>query len=291
MKRLSLPFLALNGATAVLLLAFSVFPLAYVGYLSVVDIKTGQLAGAFAGLENYIFVLENSSTVQAFKTTLYFSTLSVLLAVVIGTGIALAMDSRHPLGRWLMIAVVLPWAIPEVANALAWKWVFDYNWGAFNALLKALGIIREYRPWFSSAASAMHCLIFAYSWKIVPFVVVIIYAALKSIPQELIESAEIDGAGTFAMLRHVRLPLIMPAVMVAVLFCVVFSMRAFDLIYLLTKGGPGDATSVLSYYTYVTTFEFGDVGAGASVSVLLAVATLAATGVYWWLLQRLERDP
>jgi multiple sugar transport system permease protein len=136
----------------------------------------------------------------------------------------------------------------------------------------------------------MHCLIFAYSWKIVPFVVIINFAALRTIPVELIESAQIDGAGWFKQLWHVRLPLILPALAVALLFCVIFSMRAFDLVYLLTKGGPGEATAVLSYYTYATTFEFGDVGAGAAVSIMLAGVTLVATVIYWYLLQRLEHD-
>jgi len=268
---------------------FTILPLIYIGYLSVVGIKTGQLVGRFVGLENYDFVLSSSSTITAFSNTLYFSTLSVVLAVAAGTVIALLIDSRVPFSKYLIAAVILPWAIPEVVNALLWKWVFDYTWGAFNALLVALGVIGKYQAWFSDGATAMHALVFAYSWKLVPFVVVIVYAALRSISPELIEAAEIDGAGWFGVLWYMRLPLIMPALAVATLFCVIFSMRAFDLIYLLTKGGPGESTVVLSYYTYATTFEFGDIGSGAATSVILAAATLTATLVYWWALQRAER--
>jgi multiple sugar transport system permease protein len=289
-ERRSAPFFVLNGMTVLLVAAFSVLPLFYIGYLSLVNLKTGQLVGGFVGLENYHFVLETPATSTVFWNTFYFSTLSVVLSLFIGVVIALLMDSKLPFSKLLIAAVILPWAIPEVVNALVWKWVFDYNWGALNALLKALGIIDTYQSWFSDGTTAMHCLIFAYSWKIVPFVVIINFAALRAIPSELVESAQIDGAGWFALLWHVRLPLILPALAVALLFCVIFSMRAFDLVYLLTKGGPGEATSVLSYYTYATTFEFGDIGAGSAISVMLAGATLVATAVYWHLLQRLERD-
>src|SRR6185503_10832769 len=134
-------------------------------------------------------------------------------------------------------------------------------------------------------------LIFAYSWKLVPFVVLILYAALRTISADVIESAQLDGAGAVRLFRHITLPLILPALTVAILFCVIFSMRAFDLVYLLTRGGPGEATTVLSYYTYAKTFEFGDFGAGAAVSVLLAGATLVLTVAYWRMLRRLEGEP
>ena len=284
------PFLITVGAGLLLIALFSVFPLFYVSYLSLVDLKAGETVGYFIGLENYQFVLEESSTITAFTNTFYFSTLSVILATLIGLGIALLIDSETPLNKFLIAAAVLPWAIPEVVNALMWKWFFDFNWGALNALLKLLGLIDKYLPWFSDGVTAMHSLIFAYSWKLVPFVVIILYAALKTIPLEVIECAQLDGAGAINLFRHITLPLIMPALAVAILFCVIFSMRAFDLVYLLTRGGPGESTTVLSYFTYAKTFEFGDFGAGSAISVLLAVATLLATIGYWWLLRRVEKE-
>jgi ABC-type sugar transport systems, permease components len=284
------PFFVLNGTALILILAFSVLPVFYVAYLSTLDIKPGELVGHFVGFSNYSFVMESPSIGVTFRNTLLFSTCSVVLAVTIGAAIAFLMDSKIRFRFVLMAAVVLPWAVPEVVNALVWKWIFDYHWGALNAFLKAIGVISTYHPWLSDATTAIYCLIFAYSWKLVPFVVVIIYAALRAIPEELVESGQVDGATAAGVLWHIRLPLVTPAVVVATIFCVIFSMRAFDLVYLLTKGGPGDATSVLSYYTYVTTFEFGDVGAGSAVSVMLAVATLAATVVYWRLSARLEQE-
>ena len=280
----------LNALAFALIALFSVLPLFYVGYLSLVDVKAGQLTGPFVGLENYKFVLDDASTWTAFRNTFYFSSLSVVVATLIGTGIALLLDSDAPWTSILLAATVLPWAIPEVVNALMWKWIFNYNWGALNALLVAVGAIAKYRPWFSDGPTAMHALIFAYSWKLVPFVVLILYAALRTISQEIVESAKIDGAGTVRMFRHITLPLIVPALTVAILFCAIFSMRAFDVVYLLTKGGPGAATTVLSYYTYAKSFEFGDFGAGSAVSVILATATLAVVLVYWRMLLRADRN-
>lgn len=285
------PFVAINALSVALIGAFTVVPLVYVGYLSLADLRAGEALGTFVGTGNYAFVLQDRSTLTAFRNTFYFSTLSVVLATAIGTAIALLLDVEAPGSPLLLGAAVLPWAIPEVVNALMWKWIFDFNWGALNAVLTALGVIPEYRAWFSDGTTAMHALVVAYSWKLVPFVVIILYAALRTIPSELVESAQIDGAGGLRLLRYVTLPLIMPALTVAVLFCVIFSMRAFDLVYLLTRGGPGEATTVLSYYTYAKTFEFGDFGAGAAVSVLLAAATLVIIVAYWQVLRRAEAEP
>jgi ABC-type sugar transport system permease subunit len=284
------PFVAVNAVSVALVAAFTLFPLAYVGYLSLADLRAGEAVGAFAGTANYEFVLQDRSTWTAFRNTFYFSTLSVLLATAAGVGIALLLDAGAPGAPLLLAAAVLPWAIPEVVNALMWKWIFDFNWGALNAVLTGLGVIPRYRAWFSDGTTAMHSLVFAYAWKLVPFVVITLYAALRTIPVELVESARIDGAAGVRLLRHVTLPLVMPALTVAILFCVIFSMRAFDLVYLLTRGGPGEATTVLSYYTYAKTFEFGDFGAGAAVSVLLAAATLVMIVAYWRVLRRAEGE-
>jgi multiple sugar transport system permease protein len=271
---------ALNLPAAVLVLAFSALPLVYVGWLSVQDLRSGVTSGGLAGWANYRFVLADASVQGAFWNTLYFSALSVVLATLVGLGIALLLDSRAPGAGWLVMGAVLPWAIPEIVNALMWQWIYNPTYGALNGLLVSVGALDRYRAWLSTPASAMHAIVFAYAWKLVPFVVIILYAALRSVPAEVHESAQIDGAGDWGQLRHVTLPLIAPAIAVAVVFCVVWSMRAFDVVYLLTKGGPGEATTLLSYLTFTKAFEFGDLGAGAAVACLLAAVTLAMTLVY-----------
>jgi len=271
----------LNLPALALVLGFSVLPIFYVGYLSLQDLRLGSAGtGGFAGLANYRFVLADSSVATAFANTLYFSVLAVAIATSVGLGIALLLDSETPGARWLVLAAVLPWAIPEIVNALMWQWIYNPTYGALDGLLVSLGLLQEYRAWLSTPGSAMHAVIFAYSWKLVPFVVIILYAALRSIPAELYESAQTDGADRWAQFRYVTLPLIGPAVAVAVLFCVVWSMRAFDIVYLLTRGGPGEATVVLSYFVFTKAFEFGDMGAAAAVAVALAAVTFGVTCIY-----------
>jgi ABC-type sugar transport system permease subunit len=281
----------LNAPALLLVLAFSVLPIVYVGYLSLLDLRLGTGSfGTFAGLDNYHFVLGDRSVVRAFWNTLYFSVVSVAVATLIGLGIALLLDSGIPGSGWLVFGAVLPWAIPEIVNALMWQWIYNPTFGAFNGLLVTLGLLEDYRAWLSTPLSAMHAVIFAHAWKLVPFVVIILYAALRSIPAELYESAQLDGAGSWAQFRYVTFPLAAPAIAVAVLFCVVWSMRAFDIVYLLTRGGPGEATVILSYFVFTKAFEFGDLGAAAAVACLLAVLTFAITCVYLRVLPKGEPE-
>jgi ABC-type sugar transport system permease subunit len=274
----------LNVPAIVLVLAFSALPILYVGWLSLQDLRAGVAAGGWVGAANYRFVLSDASTLTAFGNTLYFSAGSVGLATVVGLGVALLLDSRAPGAAWLIVGAVLPWAIPEIVNALLWQWIYNPTYGALNGALVSLGVLDRYRTWLSTPSSAMHAIIFAYAWKLVPFVVIVLFAALRSVPGDVYESAQIDGADDWRQFRHITWPLVAPAVAVAVTFCVVWSMRAFDIVYLLTKGGPGEATVLLSYLTFTKAFEFGDLGAGAAVACLLAGVTLAMTLVYLRLL-------
>lgn len=270
----------LNAPAALLVLSFSVLPVIYVLYLSFQDLRLGGVAGGFAGWANYRYVLEDPSVRRAFGNTLYFSGLSVAIATLVGMGIALLLGSRALGARWLILAAVLPWAIPEIVNALLWQWIYNPNYGALNGLLIGIGALKDYAAWLSTPLSAMHAVIFAYSWKLVPFVVIILYAGLQSIPVELYESAQTDGASDWAQFRHITLPLLAPALAVAVLFCLVWSMRAFDIVYLLTRGGPGEGTVVLSYFVFAQAFEFGDLGAASAVACLLAALTFVITCGY-----------
>ena len=283
--------LVLNAPTVLLILAFSVLPIIYVAYLSFQDLRLGApVSGGFAGWENYVYILGDSSVARAFVNTLYFSALSVGIATLVGLGIALLLDSKIRGAIWLVMAAVLPWAIPEIVNALMWQWIYNPTYGVLNGLLVSLGIIDEYRAWLSTPVSAMHAVAFAYAWKLVPFVVIILYAALRSIPEELYQAAQIDGAASWGQFRYVTLPLLAPAVAVAVLFCVVWSMRAFDIVYLLTRGGPGEATVVLSYFVFTKAFEFGDLGAAAAVACVLATLTFALICAYIWILPKGEES-
>ena len=279
-----------NVPAVVLVLAFSVVPLVYIAYLSFQDLRFGFGTGGFVGFDNYRYVLEDPVVIKALVNTLYFSFVSVLIATAIGLVIALLLDSNTKASGWLVAAVVLPWAIPEIVNALMWRWIYNPTYGALNGLLTSLGFLDEYVSWLSTPTSAMTAVIFAYSWKLVPFVAIMLYAGLRSIPADLYESAQIDGAGPINLFRYITLPMLAPSLVVAVLFCVTWSMRAFDIVYLLTQGGPGGSTMVLSYFVLTRAFETGDLGAAAAVGCLLALITLAVTSLYIRVLPKDEVD-
>ena len=270
----------LNAPAVLLVLCFSVLPLAYVVYLSLLDTPPGALAADFAGPSNYRFALADPSVIRAIWNTLYFSAASVGISTPIGLAIALLLDSGIAGAGWLVFAVVLAWAVPDIVNAMMWQWIYNPTYGALDGLLFTVGLLRTYTAWLSTPVSAMNALIFAYSWKLVPFAVIILYPALRSVPHELHESAATDGAGAWARLRHVTLPLIAPSLAVAVLFGVVWSMRAFDIIYILTAGGPGESTLVLSYFVFAQAFQFGDLGAASAVACILAATTFILTSLY-----------
>jgi ABC-type sugar transport system permease subunit len=278
----------LNLPTVALVVAVGIIPVLYVVFLSVQNARLGSSqTTSFAGWSNYSFILSDASVTNAFRNTFYFSFLSVVTAVSVGLGIAVLMTNETlRWSKWLIFGIVLPWAIPEIVNALVWQWIYNPTYGALNGLLVSLHLRGDYRAWLSTPSSAMHAVVFAYSWKLVPFVVLVLYAALRSIPAELYECAQLDGATPWAQFRYISWPFVAPAMAVAVLFSVVWSMRAFDIVYLLTSGGPGEATMLLSYFTFAKAFQFGDLGAGAAVACLLVALTLGMTFVYWRMLAR-----
>jgi multiple sugar transport system permease protein len=276
----------LNVPTAALIAAVGLVPVLYVAFLSFQSARLGSPRSmSFAGWSNYSYILSDASVANAFRNTFYFSLLSVVVAVGVGLGIAVLMNNDAlTVDRWLILGVVLPWAIPEIVNALVWQWIYNPTFGALNGLLVSLHLRGDYRAWLSTPSSAMHAVVFAYSWKLVPFVVLVLYAALRSIPGELYECAQLDGAASWAQFRYISWPFLAPAMAVAVLFSAVWSMRAFDIVYLLTSGGPGEATMLLSYFTFAKAFQFGDLGASAAVACLLLVITLGITSIYWRML-------
>ena len=211
----------------------------------------------------------------------YFATLSVAIATASRPWPRAPAGQRVAGAPWLVAGAVLPWAIPDIVNALMWQWIYNPTYGALNGLLVSLGVLETYRAWLSTPWSAMHAVVVAYSWKLVPFVVIILYAALRSVPPEVYESAQIDGAGRMGPLR-LRQPArsSLRRSPSPCLFCVVWSMRAFDIVYLLTRGGPGERPWSSATSRSPRRFEFGDLGAGAAVACVLGAATLAMTLVY-----------
>jgi ABC-type sugar transport system permease subunit len=248
--------------------------------LQKVQLSAGAIDRSFIGLGNFERLLADETFRRAAINTLYFSVMEVVLVVLLGLGIALLLN--HPLGRsgFFRILLVVPWAIAPVANAVLWKWILNANYGVLNGILKSLGMIGSYQVWLASPASALNFLLLVDVWKSVPFVALLLLAGLQRVPAILYRAAYMDGASRWQSFLHITLPSIRSAIAIAVVLQTIWSLRVFDIVFVLTRGGPADATVLLNFLAYRVTFNFLDIGYGAAIANLIFLLTLLLAILY-----------
>lgn len=277
------PFLAfvLNTPAVGLLLLLVVYPIVYSFWLSLHAYnlrKPRQFE--FIGLDNYADILSSGQFWHAARVTAVFSIGSIGLTVVLGTLLALLLNERWP-GRGVLRAVALiPWAIPPVVNGLVWQWMLEGRHGLLNYIFQSIGLIDSYQAWLSYPETALPALVIAQVWNHVPFVAIVILAALQTVPDELYDSALVDGANIFRRFFFVTLPWLSHALLLVLITQTMVALRTFDIIYVLTGGGPGDSTTVLAWLTYITTFSYTDFGKGNAYAYTIAVLTMILSVVY-----------
>jgi len=234
----------------------------------------------FIGLQNYGDLLSDKVFWLTIGRTLYFTLVSVGMELVLGIAIA-QLISAQPIGwRILRVCLIIPWAIPTIVNGTLWRWIYNADYGAMNALFMQLGIIEKYRPWLTHPSTAMNLVIFADVWHSVPFIALILQAAMATLPVELEEAAAVDGANALQRFWRIRMPLLRGAILVALVIRTVEAFRVFDIIYVITAGGPAYGTVTISFLTYLETFSFGHVGRGAALSFLISAFTLMMALIY-----------
>jgi ABC-type sugar transport system permease subunit len=274
-------------ATAAIL-GMALFPLAWTVWESLHrhDLRMPWLGRPLVGLANYAEILGDRRFWEALLHTLFFAAVTVGVELVLGLALALAMNRAFRLRGLMRAAVLVPWAIPTVVSALLWRFLFDSDAGIVNAALTATGVLSERLVWFVQPETAWVPVLLADIWKTTPFVALLLLAGLQNIDRSLYEAAAVDGVGAFRQLWHVTLPLLKPALLVALIFRTLDAFRVFDLIYVLTGGGPGTATEPLALYVYDTLFSNLRFGYGAALSVvvflasfLLAVVAIRLMGV------------
>ncbi len=206
--------------------------------------------------------------------TLKFTLWSVPLEMLLGLLIALAVH-RPPLGRrWLRLAVLIPWALPTAVMAMSWQWMFNRPFGVINDMLVRLGVLDRPIDWLAYPSGAMFAAVFADVWKTTPFVVIILLAGLQTIPRELEQSLAVDGGGAWARLRYLVLPLLLPFIRVALIFRFIHAAGIFDLIWVLTHGGPADRTRTLAIYIYEVAFRYDDIGYGLFLTAVFLIVLI-----------------
>lgn len=237
------------------------------------------LSNRFTGLDNYLWMAKDRGFRQALWYTLLFVGVSVPLEMICGLLFALLLNEPFPLRGILRACVLIPWAVPSAISARVWELIYNYSYGLANFVLLKCGIIHEPVNWLGSAAGAFFSIVLADAWKTIPFVVIILLAGLAAIPKDLYQQAQVDGARMFQRFTRITLPLLRPALVVALIFRTIDALRIFDLNYVLTHGGPGGATTSLSLHAY-RYFLMGDFGYGSSVSVVLFLLALTLSMVY-----------
>jgi ABC-type sugar transport system permease subunit len=260
----------------------AIFPLGWTVWESLHrhDLRLPWLGQPFVGLGNYVKIIHDPRFWGALGHTAFFTVVSVALELVFGLIFALAMN-RAFRGRGIVrVAVLVPWAIPTVVAALLWRFLFDSQAGIANVLLVQTGMIDQPIVWFVHAATAWVPVILADVWKTTPFVALLLLAGLQNIDSALYEAAAVDGAGAWRQLTRITIPLLKPAILLVLIFRTLDAFRVFDLIYVLTGGGPGTSTEPIALYAFNALLQNLQFGYGAAISVVIFLITFGLALIY-----------
>ena len=270
------------GPSLLLILLVAAYPIGYAIWLSLHEYSLiHQGLSRWAGFGNYssaLWGVESHAFWNAFKTTFLFTAISVTLELVLGLAMALAMHQAFK-GRAILRATVLvPWAILTVVTAMTWKTIFDPDLGFANSMLRALHLPGGHVVWLGQSGYALAVLVFADVWKTAPFMALLLLAGLQVIPEDVYDAAKVDGATMWQRFRRITLPLLTPAILVALIFRTLDALRIFDLPYVLTKGTNG--TNTLSLEAQQTLVNNGVIGLGSALSVLTFVTVMGVSFLY-----------
>ncbi len=271
--------------TAVAVLAVTAFPFFYSAWLSLNQSNQFTKRWSFVGLANYVEIWSSGDLRDAFGRSIYFSLSTVVGGTLLGLLMALALNERFR-GRGVMRSLVLlPWSMSGVVVGYLWGWIFSGEYGTLNAVLNQTGLAHSYIPWLSLPDVALNVVAVVYVWQQAPLAALLFLAALQAIPQSLYNAAKVDGAGSLRRFWHITLPWLRSMGLLVVILATINSVLAFDLFFLLTGGGPGTATTVLSWLGYAYAFHFFKFGQGAATLYVLSILCLILAYVYMRLLQ------
>lgn len=272
-----------------IMLGVTLWPVVSTFILSFFHAPTGiNQVRTFVGFANYIEMLRDQLFWATIGRTLYFTVVSVGLELVLGLAIAQLIHSRPWGWQFLRFSLIIPWAVPTIVNGAMWRWIYSADFGALNGLLMQLGLIKHYVPWLTLPNMAMNLVIVADIWHTMPFVALVLQAALATLPEDLDEAAAVDGANPWQRFWQIRLPLLRPAILVALIVRTVDAFRVFDIVYIITSGGPAYKTLTITYLTYLNSFAFGKQGIGAALSFLISAFTIGMALLYIRFLYRPE---
>lgn len=282
--------LALVSPAVLLFAALIFYPMAQSLFLSLHRVSTLTLRTQWVGLANFQSLLADPAFLSSFLNTLVWTSCAVTLQVALGVGIALLLNGRL-IGRSAARGLLLfPYLLPTAVAVLVWRWLFNDLYGLINHVLMTAGLIDQPVAWLSRSPDAMIAVILVGTWKFFPFVVIAVLARLQSIPETLYEAARIDGASRWAQFWDITLPQLSGVLAVVVLLRSIWDFKEFDLIYLMTGGGPGISTQTLPILVYREAFQLLNFGRGAAVAVMMFAFMLLFFALHVWGTRRMEAD-
>lgn len=276
---------------AVLLSVLLVYPIVRTVALSFFHVKLATgFEAEFAGLDNFVRVVFDSRFHNSLRVTVFFTIASVALEFAIGLLLALAVQALRRGRNAVRTIFLVPWMLPTATIAVLWSWIFNDQYGVWNALLVQLRIIDSPVAWMAQPGTAMLAIIAADVWKTFPFIYLILLAGLQGIARDLYEAVEIDGGGAWVKFRYVTWPHLLPFVFVGLMFRMIQAFAVFDLVYVMTGGGPGGSTETVSVYAYQTYMRYLDFGYGSTLVVAMAgILSLFAVVLHAALLRKYAR--
>jgi multiple sugar transport system permease protein len=275
------------GLAVLYLLLFAVLPLLKGLDLSFTNTRLlNPTAGRYIGVDNYDQLLGGGAFFKSVVTTLIYTAFTVVLSLTLGTVSAFVINRYFP-GRTLARAVmVMPWAVPTVAVALVFRWIYNDSTGVANSASRALGLGEH--GWLTDPAYGMPSVVIATVWKVTPFVMLVVLAALQSVPEDLYEATRIDGADSYSTFKLVVLPFLLPTLRVVALLMTIWSFRRFEIIWLLTGGGPSEATETIVIRIYQTAFRFHDFSYASAFGVAGFLIALSIALLFLMIQRRQE---
>jgi multiple sugar transport system permease protein len=268
---------------------FIAFPLLYSVSLAFQGFKYGVPTGEFIGFQNFIDIFTRPSVAPGFynsvRLTMLFTGAAVIAVIAVSMGIAFLINENFRGSGLIKVSLLLPYAIPGIASAVIWTWIYDANFGVLNGLLSSLGIIDTYITILADKRFALWAIWFAYVWKMVPYSSFLLSAGLSTIPSSVYEAARMDRSGRFRTFFKITLPLLMPVLQLALVVQTIFALLLhFGLVFVMTGGGPGDTTRTLPWLIYQESFTYTRFGRGSAMAIILSLIMIVFIYAYLVLL-------
>jgi multiple sugar transport system permease protein len=263
------------------------YPLAYSLGLSFYNYYLPVPRTTFVGLDNFRFILADDAFWDALGVTARFTGAAVTIEVVLGIAVALLLDAHIPCRRFVTTVVLLPMAITPAVAGLLMRWMFESNWGLVNYFLGLVGVRGP--GWTGDPAWALWSIVLADAWQNTPFVILVVYAGLQSVPVEPLEAAMVDGASRVQTLAHVVFPFLRPLVLFVLIIRSMDAFRIFDQVFVMTGGGPGTTTQTITFYNYVMAFRQLRMGRASALGVITLLILSLVIGAWIYLLYRREK--